>query len=110
MQAVQRAGRAGRTRPGQCYRLYPQSVFDHELPPVTLPEIQRSSLTGAVLHLKSLSLPGLDVLHFEFLDPPPREALADALRQLYLLDAIDADGDVTPLGRKMAGEGGNLNV
>ncbi|GAQ81335.1 ATP-dependent RNA helicase DHX8/PRP22 [Klebsormidium nitens] len=102
VQAVQRAGRAGRTRPGQCYRLYPQSVFDHELPPVTLPEIQRSSLTGAVLHLKSLSLPGLDVLHFEFLDPPPREALGDALRQLYLLDAIDADGDVTPLGRKMA--------
>lgn len=71
---------------------------------MTLPEIQRSSLTGAVLHLKSLSLPGLDVLHFEFLDPPPQEALADALRQLFLLDAIDADGDVTPLGRKMAGE------
>jgi ATP-dependent RNA helicase DHX8/PRP22 len=104
VQAVQRAGRAGRTRPGKCYRLYPQSVFDHELPPITLPEIQRSSLTGAVLHLKSLRLPGLDVLHFDFLDPPPQEALEDALRQLYVLDALDADGEVTELGRKMAGE------
>ena len=46
---------------------------------------------GTVLHLKTLSLP-IDVLTFDFLDPPSVEALEDALRQLYVLEAIDLDG------------------
>eukprot|EP00897_Mesotaenium_endlicherianum_P008574 jgi/Mesen1/7745/ME000407S06973 len=102
VQAVQRAGRAGRTRAGVCFRLYPRSCYEHEMPAATVPEIQRASLAGAVLHLKSLRLPGLDVLSFAFLDRPASAALQDALRQLYVLDAIDADGRVTPLGLRMA--------
>ena len=100
VQATQRAGRAGRTRPGTCFRLYTRDHFEKKMPNVTAPEIQRTSLVGAVLYLKTLDL-GLDVLAFEFLDPPERSALEDALRQLYVLDAIDADGAVTPLGRAM---------
>ncbi|MCO5570234.1 hypothetical protein L7F22_023953 [Adiantum nelumboides] len=101
VQATQRAGRAGRTRPGKCYRLYTEAVFENELPAVTVPEIQRSSLSGAVLHLKSLNLE-VNVLEFEFLDPPSRASLEDALQQLFIIDAIHEDGSITSLGKRMA--------
>ncbi len=100
--AAQRAGRAGRTCAGRCYRLYTAHALAHDMPAETVPEIGRVSLVGAVLHLKSLALEGLDVLSFDFLDPPTPGALADALRQLHVLDAIDADGAITPHGRAMA--------
>ncbi|KAH7439835.1 hypothetical protein KP509_04G078700 [Ceratopteris richardii] len=102
VQATQRAGRAGRTRPGKCYRLYTEAVFENELPPVTMPEIQRSSLAGAVLHLKSLDLKDINVLEFEYLDPPSRSSLEDALQKLFIIDAIQEDGSITHLGRRMA--------
>lgn len=70
VQASQRAGRAGRTRPGKCYRLYPSQIYHDEFLDVTVPEIQRSSLAGSVLYLKSLDLPDIDILKFDFLDPP----------------------------------------
>ncbi|KAL0297086.1 UNVERIFIED_CONTAM: putative pre-splicing factor ATP-dependent RNA helicase DEAH4 [Sesamum radiatum] len=102
VQANQRAGRAGRTRPGKCYRLYPSLVYKDDFLDATVPEIQRSSLAGSVLYLKSLDLPDIDILKFDFLDPPSSEALEDALKQLYLIDAIDEDGSITSLGRTMA--------
>ncbi|KAL6566555.1 hypothetical protein OROGR_002170 [Orobanche gracilis] len=102
VQANQRAGRAGRTRPGKCYRLYPALVYKDDFLDATVPEIQRSSLVGSVLYLKSLDLPDIDILKFDFLDPPSYEALEDALKQLYLIDAIDDDGSITSLGRAMA--------
>lgn len=70
VQANQRAGRAGRTRPGKCYRLYPSVVYKDDFLDATVPEIQRSSLAGSVLYLKSLDLPDIDILKFDFLDPP----------------------------------------
>ena len=70
VQANQRAGRAGRTRPGKCYRLYPSAVYHEEFLEATIPEIQRTSLAGSVLYLKSLDLPDIDILKFDFLDPP----------------------------------------
>ncbi|KAF5755334.1 putative RNA helicase [Helianthus annuus] len=73
VQAKQRAGRAGRTRPGKCYRLYPLAVYHDNLLDATVPEIQRSSLAGSVLYLKSLDLPDIDILKFDFLDPPSRK-------------------------------------
>ncbi|KAL8550628.1 hypothetical protein ACS0TY_009159 [Phlomoides rotata] len=102
VQANQRAGRAGRTRPGKCYRLYPSVVYTDNFLDATVPEIQRSSLAGSVLYLKSLDLPDIDILKFDFLDPPSSEALEDALKQLYLIDAIDEDGSITSLGKTMA--------
>ncbi|KEH20562.1 putative RNA helicase [Medicago truncatula] len=102
VQANQRAGRAGRTRPGKCYRLYPSQIYHDEFLDVTVPEIQRSSLAGSVLYLKSLDLPDIDILKFDFLDSPSPESLRDALKQLYLIDAIDENGSITSVGRKMA--------
>ncbi|KAF4378789.1 hypothetical protein F8388_006240 [Cannabis sativa] len=102
VQANQRAGRAGRTRPGKCYRLYPSAVYNDEFLDVTIPEIQRSSLAGTVLYLKSLDLRDIDILKFDFLDPPSSESLEDALKQLYLIDAIDENGLITSIGRTMA--------
>ncbi|XP_040954440.1 probable pre-mRNA-splicing factor ATP-dependent RNA helicase DEAH4 isoform X2 [Gossypium hirsutum] len=102
VQANQRAGRAGRTRPGKCYRLYPSRVYHDDFLDVTVPEIQRSSLAGSVLYLKSLDLPDIDILKFDFLDPPSTESLEDALKQLYLIDAIDENGSITSIGRTMA--------
>ncbi|KAL2457832.1 RNA helicase family protein [Forsythia ovata] len=102
VQANQRAGRAGRTRPGRCYRLYPSMVYEDDFLDATIPEIQRSSLAGSVLYLKSLDLPDINILKFDFLDAPSSESLEDALKQLYLIDAINEDGSVTSLGRIMA--------
>lgn len=140
VQAKQRAGRAGRTRPGKCYRLYPSMVYHDDFLDATVPEIQRSSLAGTVLYLKSLDLADMDILKFDFLDSPSSkhqflvpysyspyaanlhlckmstcsivhcyvafvavESLEVALKQLYLVDAIDKNGSITSLGRKMAG-------
>ncbi|XP_075109724.1 putative pre-mRNA-splicing factor ATP-dependent RNA helicase DEAH4 isoform X2 [Nicotiana tabacum] len=102
VQAKQRAGRAGRTRPGKCYRLYPSMVYHDDFLDATVPEIQRSSLAETVLYLKSLDLADMDILKFDFLDSPSMESLEDALKQLYLVDAIDENGSITSLGRKMA--------
>lgn len=102
VQANQRAGRAGRTRPGKCYRLYPSILYHDDFLDVTVPEIQRSSLAGSVLYLKSLDLSDMDILKFDFLDPPSSESLEDALKQLYLIDAIDENGSITSFGRTMA--------
>ena len=100
--AKQRAGRAGRTCPGRCYRLYTERQLAEEMPAETVPEVQRCSLAGAVLQLKSLRMAELDVLSFDFLDPPVQGALAEALVQLWLLSALDGEGVLTSLGRAMA--------
>ena len=69
VQAKQRAGRAGRTREGMCYRLYSKEFYDKDMRDISLPEIQRTSLVSTVLYLKSLEM-DIDVLNFEFLDKP----------------------------------------
>jgi len=50
--AAQRAGRAGRTAPGKCYRLFSRQYHDEQMEAETVPEIQRTSLTNTVLYLK----------------------------------------------------------
>lgn len=98
--ANQRAGRAGRVAPGKCFRLYTAWSFQHELDETTVPEIQRTNLGSVVLMLKSLGID--DLIHFDFMDPPPAETLIRALEQLYALAALNDDGDLTKLGRRMA--------
>eukprot|EP00899_Mesostigma_viride_P007205 jgi/Mesvir1/16486/Mv10044-RA.1 len=100
-QAVQRTGRAGRTRPGKCFRLYTEETYCKKMEERTVPEIQRSSLEGTVLFLKTLDVVE-DILTFDFLEPPSRANVVEALRQLYILDAIDGAGRVTELGRRMS--------
>ena len=98
--AIQRAGRAGRTRPGKCFRLYPEASY-HTLPETTIPEIQRSNLAPIVLQLKAL---GIDnIVRFNFLTPPPSSLVVRALELLYSLGAVDDYAKLTkPLGTRMA--------
>lgn len=98
--AEQRAGRAGRVSPGKCFRLYTAWAFQHELDDMQIPEIQRTNLGNVVLMLKSLGIN--DLIHFDFMDPPPAEALIRALEQLYALGALNDKGELTKLGRRMA--------
>jgi ATP-dependent RNA helicase DDX35 len=98
--ANQRAGRAGRTKPGKCYRLYMEQAFER-LQESTVPEIQRSNLAPMILQLKAL---GIDnVARFEYLTAPPSELVIRALELLYSLGALDDYAKLTrPLGLRMA--------
>lgn len=98
--ANQRAGRAGRTAPGKCFRLYTATSYEKELDETTVPEIQRTNLGSVVLMLKSLGID--DLVHFDFMDPPPPATLIRALEQLYALGGLNDDGDLTKTGRRMA--------
>lgn len=99
-QAKQRAGRAGRTGPGKCYRLYTETAFQSEMLPTSVPEIQRQNLSHTILMLKAMGIN--DLLHFDFMDPPPTNTMLTALEELYALSALDDEGLLTRLGRKMA--------
>ncbi|XP_047311704.1 pre-mRNA-splicing factor ATP-dependent RNA helicase DEAH1-like isoform X1 [Impatiens glandulifera] len=98
--ANQRAGRSGRTGPGKCFRLYTAYNYYHDLEDNTVPEIQRTNLANVVLSLKSLGIH--DLLNFDFMDPPPSEALLKALELLFALGALNKLGELTKVGRRMA--------
>jgi len=99
-QAKQRAGRAGRTGPGKCFRLYTEAAFQSEMLPTSIPEIQRQNLSTTILMLKAMGIN--DIIHFDFMDPPPTNTTLTALEELYALSALDDEGLLTRLGRKMA--------
>ncbi|CAN6468953.1 unnamed protein product [Victoria cruziana] len=98
--AHQRAGRAGRTQPGKCFRLYTEKSFSSDLLPQTHPEILRSNLGNVVLTLKKLGIH--DLVHFDFMDPPAPETLMRALELLNYLGALDDEGELTNLGDIMS--------
>ncbi|XP_027105456.1 probable pre-mRNA-splicing factor ATP-dependent RNA helicase DEAH9 isoform X1 [Coffea arabica] len=91
--ARQRAGRAGRVRPGKCYRLYTEEYFLKEMSAEGIPEIQRSNLVSSVIQLKAL---GIDnILGFDWLASPSSEAMIRALEVLYSLGVLDSDAKLT---------------
>ncbi|KAI9308744.1 Asp-Glu-Ala-His box polypeptide 35, isoform CRA_a [Cunninghamella echinulata] len=98
--AIQRAGRAGRVKPGKTFRLYTEETYN-TLKDTSIPEIQRTNLAPVILQLKAL---GIDnVLRFDFLTPPPAELMVRALELLYSLKALDDVGRLTlPFGMKLA--------
>lgn len=98
--ANQRKGRAGRTGPGECYRLYTHTMFSRDLFENNIPEIQRTNLSNVVLLLKSLNID--NILDFEFMDRPPEATILNSMYQLWVLGALDSSGALTELGRKMA--------
>ncbi|WVQ62890.1 uncharacterized protein L199_001039 [Kwoniella botswanensis] len=99
-QARQRSGRAGRTGPGKCYRLYTEIAYRNEMLPNPIPEIQRTNLASTILTLKAMGIN--DLINFDFMDPPPAATMLTALEQLYALGALDDEGLLTRIGRKMA--------
>ena len=98
--AQQRAGRAGRTRPGKCFRLYTEKDFMKELEEQTYPEILRSNLANTILELLKVGV--TDLVKFDYVDAPAPETLMRALELLNFLAALDDDGNMTPLGGIMA--------
>ncbi|KAF3451388.1 hypothetical protein FNV43_RR07483 [Rhamnella rubrinervis] len=99
--ARQRAGRAGRVRPGKCYRLYTEEYFINEMSAEGIPEMQRSNLVSCVIQLKAL---GIDnILGFDWPAPPSPEAMVRALEVLYSLGVLDDDAKLTsPAGFQVA--------
>ncbi|KAK2751791.1 putative ATP-dependent RNA helicase DHR1 [Onygenales sp. PD_40] len=98
--ASQRAGRAGRTGPGHCYRLYSSAVYEGEFQEYTDPEISRTPIEGVVLQMKSMGLH--HVINFPFPTPPNRSGLAKAEKLLQNLGALSSDGQVTETGRHLS--------
>ena len=98
--ASQRAGRAGRTGPGHCYRLYSSAVYERDFEEHAEPEILRMPAEGVVLQLKSMDLQ--HVVNFPFPTPPDRQSLIKAERLLNYLGAISSVGKITSVGRELS--------
>jgi ATP-dependent RNA helicase DDX35 len=97
--AAQRTGRAGRVKPGKCYRLYTERDY-RAFSPRALPETTRAELTPALLTLLALGVK--NVAKFDWLDPPAPQAAVRGLELLYATGAINARGTLTtPVGRAM---------
>jgi len=97
--ADQRAGRAGRTAPGRCYRLWPEHEQHHLLEHAT-PEILQADLAPLVLELAVAGITNADELRW--LDAPPPAALEQGAQLLRMLGALDRSGAATSHGRAMA--------
>lgn len=97
--AAQRKGRAGRTRPGRCYRLYSSASFENR-PLFEQEEIYRTDLSEVVLRMAEIGI--RDFEQFDFLSSPGRGNIRGAVETLRLLDAIDEERALTEIGRTMA--------
>lgn len=98
--ADQRKGRAGRTGPGHCYRLYSSAVYNNILPDFSCAEISKVPVDSIVLVLKSMHIDKVE--KFPFPTPPEAAALVEAERCLKTLEALDNTGRLTSLGKAMA--------
>ena len=94
----QRRGRAGRTRPGTCYRLYPRKDFDTR-PLYTLEEIYRTDLSEVVLQMADLGI--RDFQGFDFISSPGKEGIIGAIDTLNMLGALDKDNSLSAIGKLM---------
>lgn len=97
--ALQRAGRAGREGPGKCFRLYTKETYD-TMKDADLPEILRNDVLGAVLTMKARGIN--DVFSFPLMDFPDVDSVEKALIHLHFLGAINDDGSITDVGRRIA--------
>jgi ATP-dependent RNA helicase DHX37/DHR1 len=95
--AAQRAGRAGRTGPGHCYRLYSSAVYEHHFKSFSQPEILRMPIEGVVLLMKSMHIDA--VVNFPFPTPPDRLTLKKAETVLSYLGALGVPATLTQQGK-----------
>jgi len=94
----QRKGRAGRTRPGTCYRLYSRKDFENR-PLYTTEEIFRTDLSEVVLRMAELGISNFE--DFDFISQPGKEPIRSAIESLSLLDALEGDRSLSPTGTMM---------
>lgn len=98
--ADQRSGRAGRTGPGHCYRLYSSAVFDRDFEQFSKPEILRMPVESIVLQMKSMAIH--NIVNFPFPTPPDRDALKKSVQLLQYLGALTETEKITEDGKKMS--------
>ena len=98
--ADQRSGRAGRTGPGHCYRLYSSAVYERDFEQFSKPEILRMPVESIVLQMKSMAIH--NIINFPFPTPPDPSALAKAQKLLQYLGALDNNERITEDGRAMS--------
>ena len=94
----QRRGRAGRTQPGTCYRLYSRKDFDKR-PEYTTEEIYRTDLSEVVLRMSELGITDFDT--FNFISPPQKEDIRGAVATLNQMGALNADNTLSSIGKLM---------
>jgi len=97
--ADQRKGRCGRVAEGICIRLYSEEDFNQR-PRFTEPEILRTNLASVILQMKALRLGAIE--EFPFIEPPDGRMIRDGYETLQELGAIDAEGNLTEIGRRLA--------
>ncbi len=109
--ASQRAGRAGRVREGDCFRLYTRSFMEEQMPTYTLPEMLRTPLEELSLSILALELGSPAEFLARAIEPPPPEAISTAVKNLKEIDALRRQKDaetkevsyyLTPLGFHLA--------
>lgn len=98
--ANQRSGRAGRTGPGHCYRLYSSAVYERDFEQFSSPEILRMPVESIVLQMKSMAIH--NIINFPFPTPPDRKMLSSAVELLKYLGALDRKEMITEDGKKMS--------
>ncbi len=97
--ANQRKGRAGRTQPGNCYRLYAREDYEHR-PLFATEEILRTDLSEVVLRMAEIGITDFD--SFDFISSPGRQGIVGAVESLRLLDALNPDNTLSEIGKMMA--------
>lgn len=97
--ADQRKGRCGRVAPGVCIRLYGEEDYEGR-DRYTAPEIQRTNLASVILQTKAFKLGPIE--RFPFLDPPKSDAVGDGYKTLFEIGALDAEQELTEIGRRLA--------
>ncbi|CCF57926.1 hypothetical protein KAFR_0D02780 [Kazachstania africana CBS 2517] len=98
--ADQRSGRAGRTGPGHCYRLYSSAVYERDFDQFSRPEILRMPVESIVLQMKSMAIH--NIVNFPFPTSPDRSSLSKAIELLQYLGALDVREKITEDGKKMS--------
>ncbi|XP_039249521.2 putative ATP-dependent RNA helicase DHX34 [Styela clava] len=97
--AEQRKGRAGRTGPGVCFRLFSEDDYE-ALIPYTVPEIHRLPLANLILQMKSMGIE--QIRKFSFIEPPAAHAIENYIEVLKAQAALDVDENLTPIGKVLA--------